>query len=116
LLDNTLGLFQISVKQILNRGVILKKQLKENFVCCDQCFESIGKRSVKAARLWLELCSLHSFSNGIFSIAQFASKELIELEKMGFILTHEIKDSLLVRMQGYHTSPCTYFCTGDCNE
>lgn len=95
----------------------MAKGLKENFnvICCDLCFEKIGKKSPKAARLWLDLCDLHEYYKGVFSIAKFTNPELKQLENLGFLVTHENEHNLLVKMEGYHASPCVYFCKGNCD-
>lgn len=94
----------------------LKKDVKEkNVICCDLCFESIAKLSPKSARLWLELCDLFVLYQGIFGFAKSANAEVKVLENMGYLVTHENEYQLLVKMIGYHPSPCFYFCKGDCN-
>lgn len=93
----------------------MKKAVKESCVCCDGCFESIAKKSCKAARLWIDLCAHQDFKGKVLAVAKFASKELRELEINGFIVSHEREDSIVVRVEGYHEEPCIYFCVGVCN-
>ncbi len=96
----------------------MKKKLSDEIVCCDDCFERIGKVSAKAARLWLDFCDFYSSIKGPFVVSKkpYFLKSLKELELLGFLVTHETNDCLIVRMAGYNTTPCNYFCIGDCDE
>jgi len=85
--------------------------MTREYVCCDECFEKIGKRSTKAARLWMTLCGKYCGMQGAFYVMQdFA--ELRLLETMGFITSTEDGSHIRVKVHGLTSweagTPC--FC------
>jgi len=96
----------------------MKKNASDTFVCCDNCFEKIGRISGKSARLWMELCKWYSSAQGLFVVSKRSniSKNLFQLEQLGFLVTHETNEHTTVKMAGFKTSPCNHFCIGDCDE
>lgn len=94
------------------------KKISEEGICCDNCFEKIGKLSGRAARLWTDICKFYP-KYGLLRVPSKKNpiiKDLLLLEQLGFLVTHETRDDLIVKMSGYHTSQCNYFCIGDCDE
>jgi hypothetical protein len=86
-------------------------------VCCDSCFEKIANRSTSAARLWLDLCDLEIASQGLFGLKIKDSSVLRILELLGFILTTDSSNVLMVKVNGKKTDAMgTYFCGGKCDE
>jgi len=76
-------------------------KMNDYFVCCEQCFEVIGKRNTRAARLWMDLCSmiLESGEPVFFLSSDFP--ELRVLETLGFLVSTDLDDSLAIRIHGH---------------
>jgi hypothetical protein len=84
-------------------------------VCCDECFVRIAKVSTKAARLWLELCEAQK-DHGVFGlVSNDSNASLVILERMGFLVTRDVKDIILVKVSGQLDDQGEfYFCGRAC--
>jgi hypothetical protein len=86
-------------------------KMTKKFLCCDDCFADICKKDIHAARLWLEICEIYNKAQNIFGIKLPDFTELSTLEHMGFIVTTDKKDHLLLKVNGIHEDKQgTYFC------
>ena len=71
------------------------------FVCCEQCFETIGKKSTKAAKLWMDFCALGLQESEIVVIENNDFPELRVLENLGFVVTTDRYRAIAVRVIGH---------------
>ncbi len=74
--------------------------MDNHFVCCEECFEKIGKKSTSAARLWMQLCGIRLQRGEVFSLYMQDFPELRVLETLGFITSTETALEVLVRLHG----------------
>lgn len=85
--------------------------------CCDECHRRIGMRSVSASRLWLDFCDQFT-RQGIFNFYDHSvdSSELRILETMGYIVSSENRENILIKLLGVQQdyNGDLIFCTGDC--
>ncbi len=86
-------------------------------VCCDDCFVDLAKKSTKAARLWLDLCEAQ-IVYGVFGLLSSDSNpSMLLLEKMGFLVTMDTRDLVIVKMLGkIDDSGALFFCRGSCEK
>ncbi len=70
------------------------------FICCDKCFEVIGKYNTKAAKLWMDLCSLRMSMGEIITLSQNCP-EIRDLELLGFLVSTDQISSISLRIKGY---------------
>lgn len=86
------------------------------YICCEKCLETIAKHSTSAAKFWMDLCSCHK-ENGPLVFMYNESDEVKELEKLGFLISTETKNGLLVQAVG---TICTkgevFFCAKMCDH
>ena len=88
-------------------------------ICCSDCFNFIARNSVSAAKLWMNLCE--SVSNDIEkdpTIVVVAEENYVHvftsLERMGFIVTTETSDYLVLKMNGIYSKRIGEICC--CSE
>lgn len=75
-------------------------------VCCERCLVKIGRRSQSAARFWMNICEIPE-GNPIIADDDYPAMSV--LEEMGFLLTTDIEDNLIVmKILGKH-----YYSQGD---
>ncbi len=75
------------------------------FICCEKCFEAIGKRSTRAAKMWMDVCTMRLQYGQPFRLKTARSSELRILETMGFLVsTDEEEDCIAVRVNGHMTT------------
>lgn len=93
---------------LLPNWVIMSKY----FVCCEQCFESIGKRNTAAAKFWMDICTLQMNRDATRIDANSPKlPELRHLELLGFVVSTDWNDCILVKAKGYFiNSNGHYFC------
>ena len=86
------------------------------FVCCNRCFDDLHESSVAAAQLWLKLCAFSCAKGMQPYIKGKESREFKMLEKMGYIVTTDHKDEILIRVKGKLEVPDYegFFCARDC--
>lgn len=86
-------------------------------LCCDSCFGLIAKRSTSAAKLWLDLCDLEITCGSLFGLKSSDFPTLRLLEILGFVLTTDTPQIIIVRVKGKrHDAMGTYFCGGTCGQ
>lgn len=76
--------------------------MSKYFICCEKCFETIGKKNTKAARFWMDLCTYqmnNDFPYAMINAPEFPEVRILEL--MGFVLTTDQKDGVNIKVQGY---------------
>jgi hypothetical protein len=71
------------------------------FICCEQCFEAIGRRNTNAARLWMDLCAMRLATSEVFTLKTSDFPELRILETLGFVVSTEKPQSLAIRLKGH---------------
>ena len=84
---------------------------------CFDCFVFLSKTNIKAARLWNDLCEAHR-RYGIFGlVTSDTTPSLIFLERMGFIITTDTRDLIVVKVCGQQDDQDGFFfCGGRCDE
>jgi hypothetical protein len=87
-------------------------QMNRYFICCEKCFETICKRNTKAAKLWMDFCAFHLQERGLVILHSSDFPELRILEKMGFLISTDQKNSLAIRVHGQMrtTEGDNFFC------
>ncbi len=91
--------------------------MSEPGLCCDSCFESIASRSTVCARLWLNLCDIQITSLKPFGLILEDFPTLRLLEILGFIVTTDTPQVILIKVLGRKDDAYgTYFCGGKCND
>ena len=84
--------------------------MNNSFVCCEQCFKTIGKRNVRAARLWLDFCAMKLQKGDYIYLKPQDFPELRVLETLGFLMSTDTDESIVVRVNGYmHTDDGAHF-------
>lgn len=92
-------------------------QMSESFLCCDACFERLAKISVKAAKLWIDLCAIYTYEEGVFHVV-FDDDEghFVTLERLGYIITTDIDKGVVVNVSGQRFDHIgEYYCPGNCD-
>ncbi len=85
-------------------------RMSRYFICCEQCFESIGKRNTNAARFWMDLCALKLEKGEIFVLKTCDFPELRALELLGFVVSTDIHSGIALRIKGHcHTEDGQHF-------
>lgn len=83
-------------------------------LCCDECFDLLAKRSVVAARMWLDLCEIQN-NCSLFALRIDDSDYLQLLEFLGFITTTDTADLIVVKVHGKEQDYLgSFFCGGNC--
>ncbi len=75
------------------------KMSNKYFVCCEECFENIGKRSTAAARLWMDLCALDC-QYGLTNLKGHDNPALRTLEMSGYVLTTDKPKHVCIQLRG----------------
>lgn len=75
------------------------KMSEKYFICCEECFEKIGKKSTSAARLWMDLCAIEC-QYGLINFKAFDDPALRTLETSGYIITTDKPKHINVRLIG----------------
>ena len=73
--------------------------MSKYFICCETCFQSIGEKNTKCARLWMDICASKLEYGEI--VKSYDLPEIKELEEMGFIISTEQNDYIKVKIQGH---------------
>ncbi len=74
------------------------------FICCEKCFEVVGKKSTKAARLWMELCAFQMNSGEIMCLSNCDWNEFDELfilESLGYLVSTETEEDVSFKLNGH---------------
>lgn len=93
--------------------------MSKYFICCEQCFEDIGKRNTRAAKLWMDFCAMHmNYDQEIFSLNTLDFPELRVLETLGFLVSTDQERNLAVKVNGYCKSMDGdhFFCVKEGNH
>ncbi len=78
--------------------------MSKYFTCCTECFDSIGRRSTRASRLWMDLCADTMTHGAILNMRTLDFPELRTLEKLGYLVSTDKEHTLGVRLNGYMKS------------
>lgn len=70
-------------------------------ICCETCFEKIGKRNTAAARLWMDFCVAHKQKAGMIKVVSGDVPEVRVLELLGFITSTDKPGHLIVDVKGH---------------
>jgi hypothetical protein len=86
-------------------------------LCCDDCFALLAKTNTKAARLWMDLCEAQR-RYGVFGlVTSDTTPSLLLLERMGFIITTDTRDLIVVKVRGEQDDQDGFFfCGGRCDD
>jgi hypothetical protein len=92
-------------------------QMSKPGLCCDDCFAVLAKTNTKAARLWLDLCEAQR-RYGVFGlVTSDTTPSMLLLERMGFIITTDTRDLIIVKVRGeMDGQDGFFFCGGQCDE
>lgn len=93
-------------------------QMTKYFVCCEQCFEAIAKKSTRAAKIWMDFCSECCQNGELLQIKNADSPEIRLLETNGFLVTSERPNTLVVKVLGHIMSEDNehFFCSKEGNH
>lgn len=86
-------------------------------LCCDDCFAMLAKNNTKIARLWMDLCEAQC-RYGIFGlVSSDTTPSLVFLERLGFILTTDTRDLIIVKVRVERDEDDRlFFCGGQCDS
>lgn len=94
-------------------------KMSNEFVCCERCFETLAKRSTKAAKIWIDLCQSYMNIPGLFSV-EGQTEQVRILETLGFVITTDCSDDvysnyIILKVNGHHKDAYgeNYFCIKD---
>lgn len=80
-------------------------------ICCEKCFECIGKRSTNAARLWMDLCTTKMDCGNPVVCMPYETPEIRALELLGYVVSTEMQDHVRVNVLGYFSNEYQHaFC------
>lgn len=93
-------------------------QMSRYFVCCEECFECIGKRNTNAAKLWMDLCALKIQSQETINIHSDDIPELRALETLGFVVSTDREKCLSIHVKGHYLTDDgqDFFCLKEGNH
>lgn len=84
------------------------------FKLCVQCFQNLCDEDETTAKIWPGLCQYACDQDGylFFKIDHSLENELLILENMGYIVSHETDEALIINIQGlsYETNLIPKFC------
>ena len=89
-------------------------KMSREFVCCEKCFEILGRCNVRAAKAWMEVCACYMNHPGVF-IVDHEVEELTILDQHGFVTTTDDLQNIRIKVNGYLTDYYGqhYFCIKD---
>lgn len=76
-------------------------QMSKYFFCCERCFEIIGRKNTKAAKLWMDLCALSLNNETEYISVNTNSPEIRDLEILGFLTSTENESGIVIKMNKY---------------
>lgn len=94
-------------------------QMSKYFICCEKCFEMIGKRNTRAARCWMDFCAHYLEHGEVIFMKNKDFPELRILELMGFLISTDNKDGTAICVKGHMNTEDGehFFCVKDgCHE
>lgn len=75
--------------------------MSKYFICCEQCFETIGKIDTKSAKLWMDFCAMHLEKGEVLTLHPLDFEEIRTLEVLGFLVSTELEKTLAIRINGH---------------
>lgn len=69
-------------------------------MCCEKCFEMIAQTNTVAAKLWMDFCAFAAENGQPLGILHVDFPELRELENQRFLVSTDVDDSILIRLNG----------------
>lgn len=84
--------------------------MNKYFICCEKCFKVIGKKNTTAARLWMDLCTIYLEHRKVIETPASYVKELRILENLGYILTTDQDETILIKVLGHLVSQSGVHC------
>ncbi len=76
-------------------------EMSRYFICCNQCFETIGRRNTNAARLWMDFCAAKLKCGEIIELEMSDFPELRVLENLGFVVSTDRQNTIAIRVNGH---------------
>ncbi len=70
-------------------------------MCCEKCFETIGKRNTRAAKIWMDVCCMHLNTGKVVFLKNQDFPELRVLEMLGFLISTDQQNGLAIRVNGH---------------
>ena len=77
----------------------VKMKMSKYFMCCDECFSNIAKKNSKAAKAWMDMCTLYLEKGNIFRILECPAIQI--LEHLRFIVSVDEEDCIAIKVQGH---------------
>lgn len=89
--------------------------MRNFFICCSDCYDRIESHGTSFAEAWVRLCKMRMESKEWIAF----NRDLLEfeiLEEMGFLVSTEYEDVILVKLNGYTKTEDNedFFCV--CSE
>jgi hypothetical protein len=78
--------------------------MSKYFVCCEECFHTLGKKKAKLVRLWMDLCTMYCAANRSVYLDEQIIPNLRNLENLGFVVSTECNNGLLIKVMGHCVS------------
>lgn len=76
-------------------------KMSNYFICCEECFETIGKRNTNAARLWMDVCALKLEKGEVVELQLGDFAELRILEMLGYVVSTEKENCIVLKINGH---------------
>lgn len=88
--------------------------MSKYFICCEDCYAAICKKSIKAAKLWMQLCAV-KMTKDVFVLENNDFPELRILENMGFLVSTDQYKSLSIKTRDFKLTEDDqpFFCVQD---
>lgn len=89
-------------------------KMTDQSLCCDRCFHILAQKSPSAAKMWLDLCDIQFHTKRLVGLINFDLTSLRLLEILGFIITSETHELVIVNVKTNISEDNQYFCGGKC--
>lgn len=80
-----------------------------SIIICEKCFHELARKNRKLAILWHRLADLAAEHGIYFQMMSASLEEIKELENLGYVLTHETDEMVVLRLEGYQFDEEEYF-------
>ncbi len=72
--------------------------MNKYFICCEECFEKVGRENTSAARMWMDLCAYRCA--GYTLHVEEDCEALKTLELLGFVISTDEPTRVCVKLRG----------------
>ena len=92
-------------------------KMSESFLCCDSCFERIALQGVRLAKLWIDLCAIYTYENGVFHVILDDESHFTTIERLGYIVTTDVENGIVIHVCGQRFDHIgEFYCPGGCDD